>query len=88
MTPGAMTYYLRRLRCHGLIVRTAHTHRYKLTLTGLRAALVLSRCHDRLLWPAMAAITPGAARTSPIGRALDTITAEIDRRQAHLATAA
>ena len=90
MTPGAMTYHLRRLRCHGLIVRTAHTNRYRVTTTGLRAALVLTRAHDRLLLPAMAAITPGPARSSPLGAALDHLTIEIDRqaRNARLTAAA
>lgn len=83
MTPGAMTYHLRRLRCHNLIVRTAHTNRYRVTATGLRAALVLTRAHDRLLLPAMAAITPGPSRSSPLGRALDTVTIEIDRQARH-----
>ena len=80
MTPGAMTYHLRRLRCHDLIVRTPHTNRYHVTLTGLRAALVLTRAHDRLLLPTMAAITPGPARSSPLGRALDNVTIEINRQ--------
>jgi hypothetical protein len=90
MTPGAMTYHLRRLRLHGMIVRTAHTNRYRVTTTGLRAALVLTRAHDRFLGPAVAAITPGPARSSPLGRALDTVTIEIDRaaRSARLAACA
>ena len=31
MTPGRMTYDLRRLRLHGLITRVPHTHRYRVT---------------------------------------------------------
>ncbi|MHB8293703.1 MAG: hypothetical protein ACYDH5_03585 [Acidimicrobiales bacterium] len=52
MTPGRMTYHLRRLRLHGLIERTPHTFRYHVTDQGLRSALVLTRAHDRFLYPA------------------------------------
>ena len=31
MTPGQMTYHLRRLRLHGLIERIPETHRYRVT---------------------------------------------------------
>ena len=31
MTPGQMTYHLRRLRLHGLIERIPGTHRYRVT---------------------------------------------------------
>jgi hypothetical protein len=48
MTSGQMTYNLRRLRLHGLIERTPHTFRYKVTALGLRSALVLTRVHKGL----------------------------------------
>jgi hypothetical protein len=38
-TPGRMTYDVRRLRPHGLIVRIAHTQRYHITPLGKRVAL-------------------------------------------------
>ena len=41
MTPGQMTYHLRRLRLHGLIERIPGTHRYQVTRQGWRAALFL-----------------------------------------------
>ena len=44
-----MTYDLRRLRHHGLIQRIPHTHRYRVTDTGLQSAMFLSTVHDRLL---------------------------------------
>ena len=34
MTPGQMTYHLRRLRLHGLIERIPGTHRYRVTRQG------------------------------------------------------
>jgi len=43
MTPGRMTYDLRRLRLHGLIARIPHTHRYRVTDEGLRTALFFTR---------------------------------------------
>jgi len=44
-----MTYDLRRLRLHSLIERVPHTHRYRVTDTGLHTAMFLTRIHDRLL---------------------------------------
>jgi hypothetical protein len=40
---GRMTYDLRRLRLHGMIVRIPRTHRYHLTDFGLRTALFSTR---------------------------------------------
>ena len=49
ITAGQITYDLRRLRHHGLIQRIPHTHRYRVTDTGLQSAMFLSTVHDRLL---------------------------------------
>ena len=49
VTTGQMTYDLRRLKTHGLIVRIEHTHRYRVTDPGLHTAAFLTRVHDRLL---------------------------------------
>ena len=49
MTAGQTTYDLRRLRSHGLIERVPHSHRYRVTDTGLRTAMLITRLHDRLL---------------------------------------
>jgi len=46
---GRATYDLRRLRLHGLIERIPHTHRYRVTDTGLHHAMFLTRVHNRLL---------------------------------------
>src|SRR5262249_14367104 len=43
ITAGQTTYDLRRLRTHGLITRTPHTHRYTVTPTGSHAANYLTR---------------------------------------------
>ena len=55
MTAGQATYDLRRLRIHGLIARIPHTNRYLPTDHGLRAALLFTQTHARLLTPALAA---------------------------------
>jgi hypothetical protein len=49
LTPGRMTYDLRRLRLHGLIERIPKTQRYRLTSFGLKTALFYSRTYQRLL---------------------------------------
>ena len=55
MTAGQATYDLRRLRVHGLITRIPHSNRYTVTDDGLRAAVVLTQTHARLIRPALAA---------------------------------
>jgi len=53
LTPGRMTYHLRRLRLHGLIQRLPRSHRYRLTNDGLRPALFCTRIYHRVLRPAL-----------------------------------
>ena len=57
ISAGQMSYDLRRLRAHGLISRIPHSHRYRLTDTGLHHAMLLSRVHTRLLMPGLAQLT-------------------------------
>ncbi|MDP9432531.1 MAG: hypothetical protein M3P91_07435 [Actinomycetota bacterium] len=56
ITPGRMSYDLRRLRLHGLIERIPGSHRYRVTQDGLRYAIFLTRVHTRLLQPGLAAL--------------------------------
>jgi hypothetical protein len=56
LTPGRMTYHLRRLRLHGLIVRQAGTHRYGVTNQGLRVALFFTRSYARVLRPGLSQV--------------------------------
>jgi hypothetical protein len=65
ITPGRMSYELRRLRLHGLIERLPGTHRYLLTDEGLRTALFYTRVYSRILRPAMAPVIPAASQASP-----------------------
>jgi hypothetical protein len=65
VTAGQMTYDLRRLRSHQLIERIPRTHRYRVTSTGLHAAMILTRVHDRILPAGLAELT---AATGPPGK--------------------
>ncbi len=57
ITAGQMSYDLRRLRGHGLIIRVPGTHRYHVTDTGLHHAMLLTHIHTRLLQPGLATLT-------------------------------
>lgn len=61
ISPGRMSYELRRLRLHGLIERLPKTHRYRLTDLGLRTAMFYTRVYSRVLRPGLAVVNPGAA---------------------------
>ncbi len=65
ISPGRMSYELRRLRLHGLIERLPKTHRYRLTDEGLRTALFYTRVYARILRPGMAPVVPAAPASSP-----------------------
>jgi hypothetical protein len=56
ITQAKMTYDLRRLRLHGLIERIAGTHRYQLTIIGLRTVLFYSRTLNRVIRPGLSQI--------------------------------
>jgi hypothetical protein len=80
MTPGQMTYHLRRLRLHGLIERIPGTHRYRLTREGGRTALFCTRAYNRLQRPGLSQIIPEEARDdSELRRAFDQFDQKIDR---------
>ena len=66
LTPGAVTYDLRRLRLHGLIRRVPRTHRYEVTPPGLRYALFFTRSYDRLLRPGLSLVLPDTASDSTL----------------------
>ncbi len=80
MTPGQMTYHLRRLRLHGLIERNAGTHRYRVTKLGWRTALFYTRTYNRVLRPGLAQIVPiEVLDDSELRRGFDQIDQVIDR---------
>jgi hypothetical protein len=65
ITPGKMTYDLRRLRTHGLIERVPGTFRSQVNDDGITRALFLARLHDRFLRTGLAelAAPPGTNRS-------------------------
>src|SRR3989475_2150123 len=70
ITPGRMTYQLRRLRLHGLIARVPGTHTYQVTEPGLRLALFFTRVHARLFRPGLSLVLPDTAQDdAPLRRA-------------------
>jgi hypothetical protein len=80
MTPGQMTYHLRRLRLHGLIQRIPQTHRYRVTRLGWRTALFCTRTYNRLLRPGLAQIVPiEVLDDTELRRGFDQIDRVIDR---------
>jgi hypothetical protein len=80
MTPGQMSYHLRRLRLHGLIERIAKTHRYRVTDQGWRTVLFCTRCYNRILRPGLAQVVPrGAEDDSTLRRRFDQLDAEVDQ---------
>ena len=81
LTPGSLTYQLRRLRLHGLITRIDGTHRYRVTEPGLRIALFFTRTYTRVLRPGLAHVLPRAptAPTAALRRAFDALEAAMDR---------
>lgn len=79
ITPGQMTYHLRRLRLHGLIERVPKTHRYRVTDTGWRTMLFCTRCYNRVLRPGLAEIAPNQeSAPQSLNRTVDRATIAID----------
>jgi hypothetical protein len=88
LTAGRMTDDLRRLRLHGLMERLPGTHRYRVTLEGLRVALFFTPTYARLLRPGLARLAPAAPPGDAARRPyFDDLEAAIDRwvEQARLA---
>ena len=71
LSPGRVTYDLRRLRLHGLIERIPETHRYRITTKGLRTAIFYTRLYNRSLRTGLAVISPDAANANiPLARSI------------------
>ena len=56
ITPGQMTYHLRRLRLHGLIARVPKSHRYLVTDAGGRTMQFCTGCYQRVIRSGLAEI--------------------------------
>jgi DNA-binding HxlR family transcriptional regulator len=77
---GAITYQLRRLRLHGMIERLPHSHRYRVTDQGFRAALFFTRTYARILRPGLTCTLPGQQTIDiKLQSAFAKITDHIDR---------
>lgn len=80
LTPGQMSYHLRRLRLHGLIERVPKTHRYRVTDSGWRMALLCTRTYSRVLRPGLAQVIPKeASGDCSLRRCFDQFDAAIER---------
>lgn len=80
LSSGRVTYDLRRLRLHGLIVRTPGTQRYHPTDQGLRVALFCSRVYLRVLRPGLTQLLAPPPPADPALRsAFDSLTTAIDQ---------
>lgn len=60
ITPGRMSYQLRRLRLRGIITRVPKTNRYTVTDVGLRTAVFFTQTLSRLLRPGLSILLPHA----------------------------
>jgi hypothetical protein len=87
ITPGKMTYDLRRLRIHGLIERIPGTFRYQVTEPGITQALFLTRLHDKFLRTGLATLAGPVGGNRSLAAVSRAYTAAIDdlARQAGLA---
>lgn len=83
-TQGQLTYQLRRLRLHGLIVRQAKTHRYEVTDRGLRVALFFTRSYLHIVCPGLGDMAAPWPPQTRLQQALNAIDEEIVRLRAKL----
>ena len=74
ITPGMMTYDLRRLRLHGLIQRIPHTQRYLPTPLGWRTVRFYHHAYDRFLRTGLGQLADPEC-PAPLRRALDDLAA-------------
>lgn len=78
LTPGRMTYHLRRLRLHAMIERIPKSHRYHVTDLGLRTAWFFTRTYSRMLRPGLGRILPQLCPSnSPLRRCFDKLDQEV-----------
>jgi hypothetical protein len=66
-----MTYDLRRLRCHGLIERIPQSHRYRITPSGARLAVLYVRVYARGFRPPASLPSSGTRRGAAVLERLD-----------------
>jgi hypothetical protein len=77
ITPGRMSYELRRLRLRGLIARIEKSHRYQLTPNGLRTVVFYQRVYARIIRPGLS-IIEAAHSSSPLWRSFKNLFTNLD----------
>src|SRR6266568_538827 len=84
LTPGRITYDLRRLRLHGLTERIPKTHRYRITAKGLRTAIFYTGLYNRSLRTGMAVISPAAINPDlPMAKSIRAAETALDKWHQH-----
>ena len=68
-----MTYDLRRLRLKGLIERIGRSHRYRLTVLGLKVVTFFTRLYQRVFRPGLAAMLADQTWPSDLAQALNKV---------------
>ncbi len=72
-----MTYDLRRLRLHGIIVRKQGTHQYRVTREGIRICLFMTKVHHRIIRPGFSQLMDGCPKAPK--RLVATAIKQLDR---------
>ena len=80
ITPGRMSYDLRRLRLHGLVQRIQGTQRYHLTPDGLKTALFYSRTYLRFIRPGLSLLHDSRFADTRFRRAFQQLERELAAR--------
>ena len=89
LSPGQITYDLRRLRLHGLTERIPKTHRYRITAKGLRTAIFYTGLYTRSLRTGLAIISPSAANPElPIAKSIRAAETAVNKWYQHETMAA
>jgi len=80
-SPGRMTYDLRRLRLHGIIVRDSGSHRYHVTRQGMRICLFMTKVHHRVIRAGLSQLMDGCPKASrrPVTTAIKQLDHAIDQ---------
>jgi hypothetical protein len=78
LTPGRVTYDLRRLRLRGLIERIPGTFRYRVTPLGLQLAIFCSRVYARVLRPGFSTLDPIRTPDATLAKAVARLQTQID----------
>src|SRR6185295_5602715 len=78
LTPGRVSYDLRRLRLRGLIERIPRSSRYRVTPVGLALAIFCSRVYARILRPGLSTLDPSRSPHAPLARAVGQLQKTID----------